>query len=437
MDETYILLVATIVFFALFVTGMPLAFVMAFVGVVGISYVASMETATSILTNDFIDTFMSYGLTVIPLFVLMGEVANYSGTARNLYFAADKMLGRIPGKLAVATVVGATIFKAVCGSLAATTATFTNIAFPEMERYKYERKLSTGVIAVSGTLGTLMPPSVTLIIFGILTEQSIGRLFLAALIPAFMLSFFFIVIALVLCKVNPSLAPPSTRTVFREKLSSLAQIIWPALVMVVLILGLSKGVFTPTEAGAIGVFALLMLAVAKSRLSFKSFSSATLSSVTTGCMVLTLIAASGVFGHFVTMLDLPNRISEGISMLSLHRSIVVIIIFLVYLIGGSVVDDLAFLIMATPVFFPSMINLGYEPAWIGVCLAITIGLGGAIPPVAMCVFIVSRMTNVPMNIVYRGAAPFLMAHVLCIIFLLSFPGIASFLPNLLMGKLTG
>ncbi|MBA4418817.1 MAG: C4-dicarboxylate ABC transporter permease [Syntrophus sp. (in: bacteria)] len=432
MSEMTLILMSVVLLFVLFFTGMPMAFAMAIVGVLGVSYLTSFQTAMGMLANDFTDTFMSYGLTVIPLFVLMGQIANHSGIARSLYIAADKMIGRIPGSLAIATIVGATIFKSVCGSLAATAATFTNIAIPEMNRYKYDKSFSTGVVAVSGTLGSLLPPSVTLIIFGILTEISIGKLFMAALIPGLMISFFFILIAYLRAKMNPAIAPLGPTYPLREKLSAITEIIWPVIIIAFLIYGLSGGIFTPTEAGAIGTFVLIVLSIIKTRTKFKAFSNATTESLTTGCMVLMLIAASGVLGHLLTMVDLPNTVSGLISSLSLNRHIIMIIIMFVYLLGGSVVDDLAFMILATPVFYTAMINLGYDPLWIGIAIAITVGVGAAIPPVAMCVFIVAKMAKVPMGTVYRGAAPFLAAQVVCMALLFIFPQLVLFLPNLLM-----
>jgi C4-dicarboxylate transporter, DctM subunit len=432
MGEMTLISLSVMLLFVLFFAGMPMAFAMAIVGVLGVSYLTSFQTAVGMLINDFVDTFMSYGLTVIPLFVLMGQIANHSGIARSLYFAADKIIGRMPGGLAVATVVGATIFKSVCGSLAATAATFTNIAIPEMDRYKYDRKFSTGVVAVSGTLGSLIPPSVTLIIFGILTEISIGKLFMAAVIPGLMVAFFFIVIAYLHAKINPLIAPLSPRYPLKEKIAAVSEIIWPLLIMAFLIYGLSGGIFTPTEAGAIGTFVLIVLTIGKKNTKFRDFTKATSESLTTGCMVLMLIAASGVLGHLLTMVDLPNTVSGLISSLSINRHIIMIIILLVYLLGGSIVDDLAFMILATPVFYTSMVNLGYDPLWIGVAVAVTVGVGAAIPPVAMCVFIVSNMAKVPMGTVYKGAAPFLLAQVVAMALLFIFPKIALYLPSVLM-----
>lgn len=432
MSEISLALASVVFLFALFLTGIPMGFAMAITGVLGVTYLTSFHTAVGMLTNDFIDSFMSYSLTVIPLFVLMGQVANHSGIAKDLYYAADRMLGRVPGKLGIATVIGATIFKAICGSLAATAATFTKIAIPEMDRYNYDKKFSTGIVAVSGTLGSLIPPSVTLIVFGILTELSIGRLFMAALIPGLMVSLFFICIAVLIAKIDPRVAPMGTRYPIKEKLLALANIIWPVIIIVLLIYGLSAGIFTPTEAGAVGTFVLIVLTLVKTRLKMGFFQTATLESLGTGVMVLTLIASSQVLGHFITMLDVPNTMSEVISSMPLHRVVIMIAILLVYLLGGSIVDDLAFMILATPVFFPAMVKLGYDPLWVGVAVAITVGVGAAIPPVAMCVFIVANISKVPMGTVYKGAAPFLAAQVVCMILLFIFPGIALYLPRLIM-----
>src|SRR5512135_2323093 len=251
----------------LFLTGIELGFAMALVGFLGFSYIVSWKAGLNLLAKDFFDVLASYGFTVIPLFVLMGQVAFNAGIAKRLYSAAYKFIGHIPGGLAMATVAGATAFKAICGSSSATAATFAVVAVPEMDRYNYSRKLSTGIVATVGTLGVLLPPSVTLIVFGIITEQSIGKLFLAGLIPGLMIAAFFLVIIYVWCRINPALGPKGQKSSWRERWASVPEMLWVGIIFLLVIGGLMNGFFTPTEAGSVGTFAVLLLSVLKKDLT--------------------------------------------------------------------------------------------------------------------------------------------------------------------------
>ena len=415
-----------------FLTGIEMGFAMAIVGFVGYAVLVSTKGAMTMIAKDFFETFASYGLTVIPLFVLMGQISFNAGIAKRLYDGANRFIGHIPGGLALATVAGVTIFKTICGSAAATNATFASVAVPEMDRFHYSKKLSTGIVAVAGTLGVLLPPSVVLIIFGMVTEQSVGKLFLAGLLPGLLLAALFAVVIIGWCKINPSVGPRSTRHTWKEKISSLPEIVWPLVIFVLMIGGLMGGVFTPTEAGSVGALAVLLLTLFKRDLDLKGFIKSVIESLRTACMVLTLIASSTVLGHFIAVTNIPSVTAEWVVSLPIHRDIIMCLVFLIYLIGGSVIDDLAFMILATPIFFPVIIKLGYDPLWAGIMICLTVVVGGVIPPVAMNVFIVRNITKVPIGIIYSGVYPFLISMVLLIILLFLFPQIAVFLPHALM-----
>jgi len=423
MNETIIGIVALFVLLCLFLMGIELAFAMVVVGFVGFMVLNDFETALSLLANDFLDSLASYGLTAIPLFVLMGQIAFNAGIAKRLYDTTHKFLGHIPGGLAVATVAGATIFKAICGSVVATSATFASVAIPEMDRFGYSKKLSTGIVATVGTLGVLLPPSVTLIVFGIITQQSIGRLFMAGI---------FIVIIFGWCKINPSLGPRSEKYPWNERWRSLPDVIWPIIIFLILIGGLMYGVFTPTEAGGIGAFAVLLFCILKKDIKFMGFWQSIKEALRTSCMVLLLIASSAVLGHFIAVTNMPQASADWIVTLPVHRSIIMIIIFFIYLLGGSFIDDLAFMILATPIFFPIITKLGYNPLWAGIMVACTVCIGSVIPPVAICVFVVKNITKIPMNIIYNGVYPFLVSMILCMMLLFIFPGLATYLPGVIM-----
>ncbi|HOJ40620.1 MAG TPA: TRAP transporter large permease subunit, partial [bacterium] len=263
MTDVSLGLLGLVILLLLFPTGIELGLAMALVGFVGFSLVRSFPAGMDLLARDLFEVFSSYGYTVIPLFVLMGQIAYNAGIARRLYQTAYRFLGHIPGGLAMATVAGATAFKAICGSSPATAATFASVAVPEMDRYGYDRKLSTGVVATVGTLGILMPPSVTLIVFGVITEQSIGKLFLAGLIPGLLIAFFFILVIAVWCRLNPGLGPKGERSTWKQRFTSLPEFLFVGFVFLLVVGGMMKGFFTPTEAGSVGTLTVLLLAVCR------------------------------------------------------------------------------------------------------------------------------------------------------------------------------
>ncbi|OPY62069.1 MAG: Sialic acid TRAP transporter permease protein SiaT [Syntrophorhabdaceae bacterium PtaU1.Bin034] len=432
MSEVGIGVIALVVLLAFFMTGIELAFAMGIIGVVGFAYVVNVKAAMGLMANDFFDALASYGLTVIPLFVLMGQIAFNAGIAKRLYDCAHKFLGHIPGGMAIATVAGATAFKAICGSVAATSATFASVAVPEMTKFGYHKKLSTGIVATVGTLGVLIPPSVVLIVFGIITQLSIGRLFLAGIIPGLLIAFFFVVVIFGWCKINPSLGPKSDKFTWGERAKTLPDVIWPIVIFFVIIIGLMQGVFTPTEAGSIGAFAVLLLCLLKRNINFKGYIKSVQESLRTACMVLLLIATSNILGHFIAVTNIPNYMGEWVLGLKMPAALIMVLCFLVYLLGGSFIDDMAFMILATPIFFPIMTKLGYDPLLVGIIVALTVCIGSVIPPVAICVFIVRNITKVPMGVIYSGVYPFLISLVLVVILTFLFPQIVLFLPNWLM-----
>jgi C4-dicarboxylate transporter DctM subunit len=434
MSEVAIGIAALIILLALFLTGIELAFCMTMVGFVGFAYLSSFSSACNLLVKDFFDTFTTYGFTVIPLFVLMGQVASNSNIAKRLYMASHKWVGHVPGGLAMTTVVGATIFKAMCGSTLATVATFSGIAIPEMDRYGYKKELSTGVVASVGTIGMLIPPSLVLIIYGIVVEQSIGRLFLAGIIPGILIAFFFMCVIYGWVSIDPGIAPRSPKASWSERVSVLPEFVVVCIIFAVVIGGLMIGVFSPTEAGSIGTVAVIILAATRKEVTFKMLVKSWDESLRTAVMTLMLIAGSAVLGHFLAITEIPMIAADWVTGLPIPRYLVMVLIILVYLIGGSFIDDLAFMILATPIFYPAVIKLGYDPIWFGVMVGITIMIGVIIPPVAICVFIVRNITGVPFNTIYKGVLPFLLSLFAAALLLFIFPGIATWLPNLFMGQ---
>ncbi len=434
MSEIEVGVIALFVLIFIFLTGFELAFAMSLLGFIGFGYLVSFSAASNLLVKDFFDTFSSYGFTVIPLFVLMGQIASNSNIAKRLYVATHKFVGHIPGGIAMTTVAGATLFKAMCGSTLATAATFAGIAIPEMDRYGYDKKLSTGVVASVGTLGMLIPPSIVLIIYSIIVEESIGKMFLAGIIPGLMISAFFMLVIYGWVKLNPAIAPRAERETWSARIRTLPEFLWVALIFIGVVGGLMWGFFSPTEAGSMGAIAVLILAAVRRELTLRGFLKSIDESLRTACMVLLLIGGSTVLGHFLAVTEIPFVAADWISNLPFHPSIIMALIILVYLIGGSFIDDLAFMILATPIFYPAVLKLGYDPVWFGVMIAITVMIGVIIPPVAICVFVVKSITGVPMNIIYRGCMPFLLSLFGCAIILFIFPKLVLFLPNFFMGN---
>jgi len=429
MNEMTVGIIALVVLLALFATGIELGFAMAAVGFVGFAYFNGFSAATNLLGRDLYDVMTNYGYTVFPLFILMGQIGFNAGIAIRLYNAANKFVGHIPGGLAMATVMGATGFKAICGSSAATSATFASVAVPEMDRYGYDRRLSTGIVATVGSLGCIIPPSVVLIIFGILTEQSIGQLFLAGIIPGLIIAFFFLVIIYGWVKIYPNAAPLSGRSTWGERVRSLPEVFWVLLVFLLVVGGIMTGFFTPTEAGAVGTFAIFILAIATRNMGFKKYVNSLSEAVRTAGMILMLIAGSTVLGHFIAVTNIPQAVADYVVALPLNRYVIMILICFVYELGGSFIDDLAFMILATPIFYPAVIKLGFNPLWFGILIGVVVMIGVVIPPVAVCVFVVKNITKEPMSRIYRGVMPFLLSLVVVWALMFFFPQLALWLPS--------
>jgi C4-dicarboxylate transporter, DctM subunit len=430
MNETTTCILALVLLLALFLTGIELGFAMALVGFAGFAYLNGFSSALTLLGGDLFEAFTNYGYTVFPLFMLMGQIGLNAGMAERLYGSANKFIGHIPGGLAMATVVGAAGFKAICGSSTATAATFASVAIPEMNRYNYDKRLSTGIVATVGTLGCMIPPSVVLILYGIITEQSIGKLFLAGIIPGLVIAAFFVVIIYAWAKIDPKVAPLSERSTWKARIRSLPEIFWVLLVFIVVVGGIMAGYFTPSEAAAVGVFALLVLAFVRKDMTIKTYIKSVGETLNIAGMILMIIAGSVILGHFMAVTNVPQKLADWVVALPFNRYLVLIIICLIYELGGSFIDDLPFMILATPIFFPAVLKLGFDPIWFGIVIAIVVAIGVVIPPVAVCVFVVKNITGVPIGEIYKGVTPFLISLVLVWGLLFFFPGLALWLPSL-------
>jgi tripartite ATP-independent transporter DctM subunit len=410
----------------------PVGFVMAVVGFAGFAWLVSWDAALSILARDFFSTFSSYNLTVIPLFVLMGQVAFHSGMSARLFTAAHKFLGHLPGGLAIATIGACAGFSAICGSTSATAATMASVALPEMKKYKYDPALATGVVAAGGSLGILIPPSTIFIIYGVMTEQSIGKLFAAGILPGILLSFLFVATILIWTHLNPGLyekAPPYS---FREKLKSLAGVIETFILFAMVMGGLFVGLFTPTEAAAVGAFGTILIAIVGRTLSWKEFRTALNETTRISCMILVVVAGATVFGHFLAVTTIPSEVGVWVSGLPLPPWAIIGLIILTYLVLGCLMDSLAMIMLTIPVFYPVVIALGYDPIWFGVIIVLVTEMGVITPPVGINVYVVGGVArDVPLHVIFRGAMRMLMAQMATALLLIFIPQIALFLPSLM------
>ena len=434
MSDVAIGIYGVILLLVLFLTGLEMAYCMILVGFLGFTFLMSFSAASNLVIKDFFDAFTTYSYTVIPLFIVMGEFASNSNIAKRLYTGAHKWFGHIPGGLAMTTVAGATAFKAMCGSTLATVGTFSNLAMPEMDRYGYKKELSAGTIASVSTIGMILPPSTVLIIYGLEVEQSIGRLFLAGIVPALMISFLFMVVIAGWVMVQPTIAPRGEKATWKERIVVIPDALIILIIFGIVIGGMITGFFSPTESGTIGTVAVFVLALVRrevnSGMILRSFKGA----LKTSIMVLMLIAGSAIFGHFLAITEIPMIAAKWASSLPIPGSLVMVLIVVIYLIGGSIMDDLAFMVLATPIFFPTAVTLGYDPIWFGILICVTLMIGGIIPPIAIYVFILGNITGIPFKTIYKGVVPFLSALIVALIILFAFPQVATWLPNLMMGK---
>jgi C4-dicarboxylate transporter, DctM subunit len=416
----------------LFLIRMPVAFAMAFVGVLGFAVLAGPEPSLGLLSQDVFETLASYPLSVIPMFILMGSFAFASGISHRLYKTTYAWFGSLRGGLTIATVIACAGFSAISGSTAATAATMGKIALPEMRKYGYKNTLSTGTVAAAGTLGILIPPSTILIVYGIMIEESIGKLFIAGILPGIILSLLFVATVAILCFRKPELGPPGEPTPFKHKLRSILGIIEAAILFALTIGGMFLGWFSPTQAGAIGAGGALVIGLLRGQLSWKNFIESGKDGLLTSCMVMFIITGATVFGHFMAISNIPFILADWTASLPLSTMSIMGIIIVMYFIGGFFMDSMALVVVTIPIFFPVVQELGFDPIWFGVIVVLVAEMGVITPPVGVNVFVIKGIApDIPLGTIFRGIFPFLWAIIVLTILLMLFPQIATFLPSLI------
>lgn len=416
----------------LFAMGMPIAFAMALAGVAGYAYLVSPAVGFSLLPRDIFEQFASYPLSVIPMFVLMGCYAFASGIGRKLFETAYVLFGHLPGGLAIATVAASTGFGAICGSTSATCATIGKIAIPEMKRFGYKDWLSTGTVAVSGGLGIMIPPSTTFIVYGILTGQSIGKLFIAGIIPGIILAALFMGTVYYICRRDPSSGPTGPATTFRQKLSSLKGLADTLILFGVTIGGLFAGWFTPTQAGAIGAAGAIVIGLVNRQLTWTKFVEATRDGLRLSCMIMLLIACATVFGHFITRTTMPIKLAGWVGTLDVPPVVIMLLIIAFWFILGCFIDAMAIIVLLVPIVMPIITSLGYDLIWFAVIVTVMSMTAVVTPPVGVNAYVVRGITrDVPLTTIFQGIFPFLVPFAVGIALLVAFPGLSTFLTKFL------
>ena len=416
----------------LFFLGMPVGFAMAIVGFCGFCYVVSFKAGLNMIGTDLWFTFSKYGLTVIPLFVFMGYLAFNAGIAERLYNAAYKWVGHWPGGLAIATIGADELFAAICGSNTATAATMGAVALPQMKKYNYDTRLSSGTVVTGGTLGTVMPPSVVIIVIGLQTEQSIAKLFLGGILPAILLGILFVLTILILCRLNPDFGPPGPKTTFKEKIKSLPGVIEAIAIFILVMGGLFIGLFTPTEAGAVGVFCTFIVAIATRKVTWSGLFNSIVETLKISCMVFMLVTGAIIFGRFLAVTRIPFLVADFAASLPVSPYVILAFVLMIYLIGGCVMDALGFLVLTIPIFFPLGIALGFDPLWYSIILTMVTTLGAITPPVGVNIYVVKALApEIALSRIFKSVSFFLMACIVSIIILIIFPQIVLIIPEML------
>ena len=420
--------------FTLLILRTPVAFAMMIVGFVGYWALEGLRSAGGVLITESFSTVSNYNLIVVPMFVLLGNISSAAGFSRGLYDAAFAWVGRFRGGLASASVLGCAVFAAVSGSSVATAVTLGKVALPEMKRLGYAPGLSTGSIAAGGTLGFLIPPSTGFVLYAILTEESIGRLFMAGVLPGLLLTGLFIAAIWIVSVLDPAAGPRGEPVPLSERFRVLAEAGPLLLVILMSIGGIYLGVFTPVEASGVGAALVLMLALLRRRLPFERFKDAVLSTLSTTAMLYAIVIGASVLNPFFAVTRIPTILGEGLGELGLGAYGTLTIIIFAYIVLGMFMDGLSMLVITIPIVFPVVTGLGFDPIWFGVVAVIVIEMGMITPPVGLNVFVVRSVAgDVPLTTIFRGVLPFLLAMIVGLLLIIAFPDIALLLPNTMFG----
>jgi len=419
-----------VVLFALMLLRVPVGMAMGLVGVSGFAYVVGGMPALKMVGQTSMRTVSDYAFGVIPMFLLMGAIVSRSGMSREMFQSANRFVGHLRGGLGIATIAACAGFAAISGSSVATAATFSAVAYPEMRAHNYPQSFSTGVIAAGGTLGAMFPPSTVLAVYGLITQQDIGKLFVAGILPGLLAVSMYMVTVAAIGFIRPGYLPAGSRRSWAEAIKGLSEIWAPLLLFLFVIGGLYGGLFTPTEAGGVGAGGAFLISVARRRLSRADMLAALLQATRTAAAVFTILIGALLFGYFLAVTETPQKVTEFLTGLGLGRYEVLVLIMLMYLVLGCLMDAMAMIILTVPIIFPLVTQLGFDPVWFGVIIVMTVELGLIHPPVGMNVFVIkSVVRDVNFATIFLGVIPFVITDIIRLAILILLPAIATYLPS--------
>jgi C4-dicarboxylate transporter, DctM subunit len=429
LNTDLIAVVGFLALFALMLLRVPVGMAMGLVGITGYSWIAGAGPALKLVGQTSMRTVTDYTFGVIPMFMLMGALVSVSGISRELFRAANAMIGHLRGGLGVATVLACGGFAAISGSSVATAATFSGVAYPEMRRFGYPQSFSTGVIAAGGTLGAMLPPSTVLAVYAILTQQDIGKLFMAGIIPGLLAMLLYVLTVMLIVRFRPDWLPRGDAKEWPERVAELKNVWAPLVLFIFVIGGLYGGFFTPTEAGGVGASGAFILGLVRGKLDRAKIKEALLSATRTAAAVFTVLIGALMFGYFLTITQTPQKLTAFLTGLGVGPYGVLLLILLMYLVLGCLMDAMAMIILTVPIIFPVIVQLGFDPIWFGIIIVMTVELGLITPPVGMNVFVIkSVVPDASFSTIFRGVAPFVFTDVLRLAVLVAFPVIALWLP---------
>jgi tripartite ATP-independent transporter DctM subunit len=416
--------------FVLMLLRVPVGMAMGLVGVTGFGYLTGATPALKMVGQTSMRIVTDYTFGVIPMFLLMGAIVSRSGMSREMFQAANRFVGHWRGGLGIATIAACAGFAAISGSSVATAATFSTVAYPEMRRFDYPQSFATGVIAAGGTLGAMFPPSIVLAVYGLITQQDIGRLFIAGILPGLLAVSMYMITIAVIGRVRPGWLPTAPASDWKARLQAVRDVWAPTLLFLFVIGGLYGGLFTPTEAGGMGAGGALLISLARRRLSRADLLQSLLQATRTAAAVFTVLIGAILFGYFLTVTEVPQKVTTFVTGLGLGPHGVLILIMLMYLVLGCLMDAMAMIILTVPIVFPVIQALGFDPIWFGVIIVMTVELGLIHPPVGMNVFVIKTVVkDVSFSTIFYGVLPFVVTDIIRLAILIAFPIIALYLPG--------
>ena len=430
LSVDFIAVAGFVILFVLMLLRVPVGMAMGLVGVGGYALIAGGAPALKLIGQTSMRTVTDYTFGVIPMFMLMGAFVSVSGVSKELFRAADALIGHLRGGLGMATVIACGGFAAICGSSVATAATFSTVAYPEMRRYGYPQSFSAGVIAAGGTLGAMLPPSTVLAVYAVITQQDIGKLFMAGVLPGLLAMGMYVLTISVIVFVRPNMLPAAQTRPWPERLRAIKDVWAPLVLFLFVVGGLYGGFFTPTEAGGVGASGAFLLGVLRRKLDRAGIRQALLQATRTAAAVFTVLIGALLFGYFLTITQVPQKLTEFLTSLGIGRYGVLALIMVMYLVLGCLMDAMAMIILTVPIIFPVISHLGFDPIWFGVVIVMTVELGLIHPPVGMNVFVIkSVVSEVSFTTIFKGVIPFVLTDIVRLVILIAFPVIALWLPG--------